>query len=216
MSSNVKNDSKPSHDEAVMKAVTENPGATIEGVAEEAGIGRSTAGKVLGRLAQAGEVVRHEGGRDGRKRLPDRFTLKDVELPVAYATHTDGDIASDGDTGGEPAAMPAASKPGKAKGTGARSDKRSASRKPSRASKHSGSSKPPASGKAERLKAGELEPLVLAYLKQNKGTAPHGPSHVAKALGRSSGAVGNCLVRLTDAKKAKRVADKPLRYDVAA
>jgi hypothetical protein len=216
MSSNVKNDSKPSHDEAVTKAVAENPGATIEGVAEQAGIGRSTAGKVLGRLAQAGEVGRHEGGRDGRKRLPDRFTLKDVELPAAYATHTDGDSASDGDTGGEPAAMPAASKPGKAKGTGSRSDKRSASRKASRAIKHSGSTKPSASGKAERLKAGELEPLVLAYLKQNKGTAPHGPSQVAKALGRSSGAVGNCLVRLTDAKKAKRVTDKPLRYDIAA
>lgn len=56
---------------------------------------------------------------------------------------------------------------------------------------------------------------MLDYLKKHKATAPHGPSQVARALGRSSGAVGNCLVRLTDAKKAKRVSDKPLRYDLA-
>jgi hypothetical protein len=68
------------------------------------------------------------------------------------------------------------------------------------------------SGKPERLSAGGLDPLVLDYLKKNKATAPHGPSQVAKALGRSSGAVGNCLVRLTDANKAKQVSDKPLRY----
>lgn len=206
MSSKVKNDSKPSHDEAVTTAVKEYPGATIEGVAEQAGVGRSTAGKVLGRLAQAGEVVRHEGGRDGRQRLPDRFTLKGVELPAAYASGR----ASDGHKGGEPAAKSATSKPGRTKAARSRSGKQSAVRKASSASKQSGAGKP------ERLKAGELEPLVLAYLKENKGTAPHGPSQVAKALGRSSGAVGNCLVRLTDAKKAKRVTDKPLRYDIAA
>ncbi|HST31989.1 MAG TPA: hypothetical protein VLJ80_00575 [Solirubrobacteraceae bacterium] len=72
------------------------------------------------------------------------------------------------------------------------------------------------SGKPERLSAGGLDPLVLDYLKKNKATAPHGPSQVAKALGRSSGAIGNCLVRLTDAKKAKQVKDKPLRYDLAS
>jgi len=33
-----------------------------------------------------------------------------------------------------------------------------------------------------------------------------------KALGRFSGAVGNCLARLTKANKTKRVGDKPVRY----
>jgi hypothetical protein len=204
MTSKVKNESKPSHDKTVTKAVTENPGATIDGVAQQAGIARSTAGKVLGRLAEAGEVIRHEGGRDGRKRLPDRFTLKDVELPAAYAKHGGG--------GGEskPAAKPASDgKPSKAKPAGKGSGKQSASGK-------AAAGKAVPSGKPERLKAGGLEPLVLAFLKKNADSAPHGPSQVAKALGRSSGAVGNCLARLTKEKKAKQVSDEPLRYDLAA
>jgi hypothetical protein len=204
MTSKVKNDSKPSHDETVTKAVKEHPGATIEGIAQQAGIARSTAGKVLGRLTEAGETIRHEGGRDGRKRLPDRFTLKGVELPAAYAKHVGGEESS------KPAAKPASGEPGKPKPAGSRSGKRSTS------GKALGSGKASASDKPERLKAGGLEPLVLAYLKEHKGDAPHGPSKVAKALGRSSGAVGNCLARLTREKKAKQVGDKPLRYDLAA
>jgi hypothetical protein len=204
MTSKVKNDSKPSHNETVTKAVTEYPGATIAGVAEKAGISRSTTGKVLGRLTEAGVFTRHEGGRDGRTRLPDRFTLKDMELPAAYAKHV-----GDGESG-KPAATLASGKPSKAKPAGKGSGKQSTSRKAS------GSGKPSASDKPERLNAGGLEPLVLAYMEEHKGDAPHGPSQVAKALGRSSGAVGNCLARLTKEKKAKQVSDKPLRYDLAA
>jgi hypothetical protein len=204
MTSKVKNDSKPSHDETVTKAVTENPGATIEGVAQRAGIARSTAGKVLGRLAETGEVARHEGGRDGRKRLPDRFTLKGVELPPAYAKHVG---VGDG-------TKPPASKSGRAK-SGSRNGKQSASGKATRSGRASGSGGA-SSDKAERLKAGGLEPLVVAFLKKNADSAPHGPGRVAKALGRSSGAVGNCLARLTKEKKAKQVSDKPLQYDLAA
>jgi len=33
---------------------------------------------------------------------------------------------------------------------------------------------------------------------------------------RSSGAVGNCLVRLTDAKQVRQESDKPRRYSLAA
>jgi hypothetical protein len=193
MTSSVKNDSKPSPDETVTKAVKEHPGTTIEGVAKQAGIARSTTGKVLRRLADAGEVTRHEGGLDGGKRLPDRFTLTGVKLPAAYATH-----AGDGASG--KAAKPARGKPGNGKSVAPGTGKPGAS----------------APGKPDRLKAGGLEPLVLEYLENNKSAAPHGPSQVAKALGRSSGAVGNCLVRLTEAKKTKRVGDKPVRYDLAA
>jgi energy-converting hydrogenase Eha subunit E len=57
---------------------------------------------------------------------------------------------------------------------------------------------------------------VLAYLAENAAAGPHGPTTVAKGLNRSSGAVGNCLVRLTDAKKVKLVTEKPRRYSRAA
>jgi hypothetical protein len=71
-------------------------------------------------------------------------------------------------------------------------------------------------GKADRLKAGGLEPLVLAYLKENADSGPHGPTTVARALDRSSGAVGNCLNRLTKSKQVRQASDKPRRYTIAA
>jgi len=84
----------------------------------------------------------------------------------------------------------------------------------------------PASGKDEptacasevegsKLKPGGLDPLVLAFLEENKDSGPHGPSQIAKALQRSSGAVGNCLERLTKDKKVKLVTEKPRRYSIA-
>jgi hypothetical protein len=84
----------------------------------------------------------------------------------------------------------------------------------------------PASGKAEstasasdpeggKLKPNELNPLVLGFLEVNKDDGPYGPGQVAKALQRSSGAVGNCLERLAKDKKVKRVVDKPRRYSIA-
>ncbi|HTZ65641.1 MAG TPA: hypothetical protein VMB51_16190 [Solirubrobacteraceae bacterium] len=196
MANDVKNNAKLPPDQAVMRAVEERPGATAESVAQHAGVARSTASKVLARLADASEVNRYVGGRGGGKRLPDRFTLTDVELPAAYAAQVAGGAAR----------TDAAAKP--AKGKGAKTPSA-----PKRG-KGTASQPPPASGKPERLKAGELEPLVLGFLKRNKADAPHGPSQVANALGRSSGAVSNCLVRLTKAKKTKEITKKPRRYDL--
>ena len=66
-----------------------------------------------------------------------------------------------------------------------------------------------------RLGKGELEALVLDYLKAN----PRGdltPSEVANVLTRSGGAVANALERLVRDGKAKRVSDKPRRYRLAS
>jgi hypothetical protein len=74
--------------------------------------------------------------------------------------------------------------------------------------------KPKAAG--EHLKPGQLDELVLTYLKENADSGPHGPTTVAKALVRSSGAVGNCLVRLTKAEQVRQDSEKPRRYSLAA
>jgi hypothetical protein len=121
------------------------------------------------------------------------------------------------------------SAPGKAKPARARaakstsSGKAGASRKTRTPRKSAGkaasgrarASSAASAGKPPRLSAGGLDPLVLDYLRKNKVTAPHTPGQVAKALGRSSGAVGNCLTRLTNTKKAKRVSAKPQQFDLA-
>jgi Sugar-specific transcriptional regulator TrmB len=167
MSNSKQTTEKPASEQAVLKALIANPEATAAEVAAAADVGRSTAGKVLARLASAGEVRRTEGGRDGARRLPDRYALASAE----------------------PAAKTA--KP-----------KTTAVTKPQAAE--------------DRLKPGQLDGLVLTFLRENEASAPHGPTTVARALARSSGAVQNSLTRLTEAKEVRQDSDKPRRYSLAA
>jgi predicted ArsR family transcriptional regulator len=60
--------------EALLAALGSGPASAAE-VAEAAGIGRSTATKVLAALAVGGQVERTPGGRDGARRMPDRWSL---------------------------------------------------------------------------------------------------------------------------------------------
>jgi hypothetical protein len=113
--------------------------------------------------------------------------------------------------GGRPAGKsPTKSKPGKAKaakGTG----------RPARKAAGTGS----AGGKvgtAGRLRPGELDGLVIAHMRERADALPLGPSAVAKGIGRSAGAVGNCLERLAkaDASPVRRVTEKPRAYDLGS
>jgi hypothetical protein len=55
----------------------------------------------------------------------------------------------------------------------------------------------------KRLRPGELEGLVLSYLCKHDEDGPLTPTAVAKGIGRSAGAVSNCLARLVKAKKVR-------------
>jgi predicted ArsR family transcriptional regulator len=66
---------------------------------------------------------------------------------------------------------------------------------------------PPAAG---RLRPGQLDALVLEHTQTL--TEPVGPVAVAQALGRSAGAVANCMERLTKTNKLRRIEDRPRRY----
>jgi DNA-binding IclR family transcriptional regulator len=167
MSNSKQTTEKPASEQAVLKALASNPDATAAEVAAAAGVGRSTASKILARLASSGEVRRTEGGRDGARRLPDRFALASAE-PAAKT------------------AKPKAAEDAEPKAVG------------------------------ERLKPGQLDGLVMAFLKENADSAPHGPTTVARGLGRSSGAVQNSLTRLTEAKEVRQDNEKPRRYSLAA
>ncbi len=79
MSNSKQTTEKPASEQAILKALAANPEATAAEVAAAAGVGRSTASKVLARLASTEEVCRTEGGRDGARRLPDRFALASAE-----------------------------------------------------------------------------------------------------------------------------------------
>lgn len=100
--------------------------------------------------------------------------------------------------------------------------RKGATRRPDRwrrPGKHESSSKSPKPAvrprgqKAERLRPGQLDELVIAYVNEHAGEAL-GPAVVAKELGRSSGAVANCLARLAKAGHVREVGKRPRRYRV--
>jgi hypothetical protein len=63
-----------------------------------------------------------------------------------------------------------------------------------------------------RLRPGQLDGLVLGYMKKHKGELPITATKVAQGIKRSSGAVGNCLGRLEKEKKVRLAGKKPRRY----
>ena len=66
--------------------------------------------------------------------------------------------------------------------------------------------------KRRRLRPGELNGLVLAYMAKHKADGPLSPSAIARGIHRSSGAVANCLGRLAKEKKVRQVKKRPRRY----
>jgi hypothetical protein len=68
--------------------------------------------------------------------------------------------------------------------------------------------------KPKRLGPGELDKLVLAYLGEHKGDGPLTASAIGKGIGRSSGAVANCLARLAKEKKVRQVKKRPRSFAI--
>lgn len=68
--------------------------------------------------------------------------------------------------------------------------------------------------KAKRLRPGELDGLVLAYLVEHKGDGPLTATAIGKGIDRSAGAVANCLARLAKEKKIRQAKRKPRAYVV--
>lgn len=66
--------------------------------------------------------------------------------------------------------------------------------------------------KAKRLRPGELDGLVLAYLAEHKGDGSLTATAIGKGIERSAGAVANCLARLAKEKKVRQAKRKPRSY----
>jgi len=64
------------------------------------------------------------------------------------------------------------------------------------------------------LRPGELDGLVLAYMRKHKKELPLTASAIGRAIERSSGAVANCLARLAKKKQVRLAKRKPRAYDL--
>lgn len=62
---------------------------------------------------------------------------------------------------------------------------------------------------AGHRRPGELDGLVLAYLRKHVADGPLTATAIGKGIGRSPGAVANCLARLAKAKKARLARKAP-------
>jgi len=69
-----------------------------------------------------------------------------------------------------------------------------------------------AAKKNKRLRPGELDGLVLAYMRKHRDDAPFTASAIGKSIGRSTGAVANCLARLAKERKVRQAKRKPRAY----
>jgi hypothetical protein len=68
--------------------------------------------------------------------------------------------------------------------------------------------------KRKRLRPGELDGLVLAYMRKHPDDGPLTASAIGKGIGRSSGAIANCLGRLAKDKKVRQAKRKPRAFVV--
>jgi hypothetical protein len=66
--------------------------------------------------------------------------------------------------------------------------------------------------KSKRLRPGELDGLVLAYLAEHKGNGPLTATAIGKGIGRSAGAVANCLDRVARDRKVRQAKKRPRGY----
>src|SRR5438128_6694441 len=80
-----------------------------------------------------------------------------------------------------------------------------------RQKKSSASGRPAAKGSSssKRLRPGELDGIVIADLKAREADWPLTATAVGKSVGRSSGAVANCLARLHKEKRVRQAKSKP-------
>jgi len=66
--------------------------------------------------------------------------------------------------------------------------------------------------KNKRLRPGELDGLVLTYMRRHRKDGPLTATAIGKGIGRSAGAVSNCLARLAKEQKVRQARRKPRAY----
>jgi predicted transcriptional regulator len=185
------NDAKPDTAETkVCRALESSPGTTAAQLASAAGVGRSTATKILSRWANEGLVTRTTG--------------KDQSVPVTWTMSAEPNDESPEVT--------------TASGDAAEADEGEADPSPVAASDPSASADPAgaevttaATPKKDRLPKGALYELVQEFLNAHPDEE-FGPAKIGTELSRSSGAVNNALEKLVINGLATKTREAPKRF----
>ncbi|MEU5259764.1 hypothetical protein [Amycolatopsis sp. NPDC021455] len=187
-------DTKPETAETkVRRALKEHPGTTAATLASAAGVGRSTATKILSRWAAEGLVIRTDG--------------KDQSVPVTWAIRDEqnDDTAEVLETGED---VPTAAERGK---DNPADDADTSLPGDSTASAPTTSQDTADAPTKERLPKGALYELVREFLQAHPGEE-FGPAKIGTELVRSSGAVNNALEKLVTNGLATKTCEAPKRF----
>ncbi|MEJ8654668.1 hypothetical protein WKI65_43220 [Streptomyces sp. MS1.AVA.3] len=187
-----------------LAALADRPGSKAAEIALAAGIGGSTAGKALTALESHNLAYREHGETIGGRRTADRWYDRPV-VPAPEAPSAD-----------EAETAPEAAAPAR-QSARAEALTSEASTVAPEADVPQAPAEAPKTGKpatSTRLARGGLRQMVYEHLEghpSDEVTAPR----LAKALGRSAGAVANALAKLTEQRQADLVGESPRRYRLA-
>ncbi|WP_414944863.1 hypothetical protein [Amycolatopsis sp. cmx-11-32] len=225
----------PATADKVWAALAADPGATTARLAAAAGVGRSTAAKILAQWGRDGTVIRASGDSTASPTTwaptPPEDDAADG-VPDNAATVSSAPIAADTaatDTTTHDTADPAATNDTK-------NDQTLATRDGDSIGEDAGPSSPdatpttddagttvddppttPASPVAaqakDRLRKGGLRALVEDYLAEHPQDS-FGPAQIGKALSRSGGAVNNALEKLVTDGYALKTCEAPKRFAI--
>ncbi|WP_435058442.1 hypothetical protein [Streptomyces sp. bgisy060] len=186
-----------------LAALADRPGAKAAEIALAAGIGGSTAGKALTALEAHNLAYREHGEKVGGRRTADRWYHRPVEAdPQAPADEAE---AAPETAAPAPQAAPAETAAPEADTAAPEADEPPAPAEAPQADTPATST---------RLARGGLRQMVYEHLEAHPGDEVTAP-RLAKALGRSAGAVANALVKLTEQGQADLVGESPRRYRLA-
>lgn len=189
-------------EEKLWQALRTSPGSTVTALSVAAGIGKSTARKILSRWLKGGLVAQTSGIADGGSRSVDRWSIAtDDQLTEERSTDqpSDDELTPESSSGDQP--------------TDELQPDEQAIDDQTTDDQPAGDSSATGPGKPERLAPGGLRGLVEDFLRDNDGE--FSPNAVGKSLERSAGAVHNALERLVEAGTAVRTSDKPKKYALA-
>jgi len=187
----------------VYAALTAHPGSTATELAEQAGVGRSTATKALVTLESAGHAHRTSAARtDSGRRAPD---LWQPTATTKTPAPKPAPVAADTPRATAPKAAPVPAAPANKRPTaptGATPPDPAASR-------------PPVAVPEGKLRNGQLTQLVMDQLSVDPAQE-WTVRDLWKCLDRSQGAISNALERATIKGTAIRTSDAPRRYRLSA
>ncbi|MCE7009922.1 MarR family transcriptional regulator [Kibdelosporangium philippinense] len=198
-------------EDKLWKALRAHPNHTTTQLSVIAGIGKSTAGKILARWANEGSATRTSGTAEGNRRAADLWSITEandvsadqlapaVEQQPLASTPEQNDEGLGNDTADEVEDV-------------AVTDAADSSDTDMKSEPDDSAGEAPS--KQLRLPPGGLRGLVEDWLRDHP-TEEFSPNKIGKELTRSAGAVHNALEKLVHDGYAVRTSDRPKRYTLA-